>query len=236
MNSTNDIEKIKSELEHITLVPALEYYDNPCLIILDAVMSRSRVYEKTVVPKIKYFKENYSDINTLEKLIDTIERDGPENFAPKYLDYRFKQLGQVLLDTAMVFNDNKLGIDDLESMRLFAESPNFYKDIQKVNGIGIATARYLAILLNVDTVKPDVHILKFISNALGRKVKEQEAIDLLTFVAKEMDTPVAIIDNSIWQYMSNPNNTDIKSKLQNMSLEELFVIKEYVKDLIEKKS
>lgn len=235
MNNSNEIEKIRSELEHITLVAALEYYDNPCLIILDAVMSRSRVYEKTVVPKIKYFKENFPDINTLEKLIDTIERDGPENFAPKYLDYRFKQLGQVLLDTAMVFNNNKLGIDDLESMKLFAESTDFYKDIQKVNGIGIATARYLAILLNVDTVKPDVHIMKFISNALDRKVKEQEVIDLLTFVAKEMEIPVAIIDNSIWQYMSNPNNTDIKSKLQNMSLEELLVIKEYVKDLIEKK-
>lgn len=236
MNNSNEIEKIKSELEHITLVPALEYYDNPCLIILDAVMSRSRVYEKMVVPKIKYFKENFPDINTLEKLIELIERDGSENFAPKYLDYRFKQLGQVLLDTAMVFNDNKLGIDDLESMRFFAESPDFYKNIQRVKGIGIATARYLAILLNVDTVKPDVHIMKFISNALGRKVKEQESIDLLTNVAKEIDIPVAIIDNSIWQYMSNPNNTDIKSKLQNMSLEELLVIKEYVKDLIKCKS
>ncbi len=47
VNNSNEIEKIKSELEHITLVPALEYYDNPCLVILDAVMSRSRVYEKT---------------------------------------------------------------------------------------------------------------------------------------------------------------------------------------------
>lgn len=236
MNNSNEVEKIKSELEHITLVPALEYYDNPCLIILDAVMSRSRVYEKTVVPKIKYFKENYSDIDTLEKLIDTIERSGSENFAPKYLDYRFKQLGQVLLDTAIVFNNHKIDTDDLESMRLFAESPNFYKEVQKVKGIGIATARYLAILLNVDTVKPDVHIMKFISNALDRKVKEQEAIDLLTIVAKKMDIPVAIIDNSIWQYMSTSNNTDVKTKLQGMSLEELMVIKEYVEKLIINKS
>lgn len=232
----NDIEKIKNELDNITIVDSLNYYDNPCLVILDAVMSRSRVYEKTVVPKIKYFKEHHSDINTLETLIDVINEVGPENFAPKYLDYRFKQLGQVILDTAIVFHDNKAEGNDLESMKQFASSPNFYKEIQKVKGIGIATARYLAILLNIDTVKPDVHILKFISNALGRKVKEQEAIDLLTDVAKEMNKPVAIIDNSIWQYMSNPNNTDIKSKLRSMSLEELLVIKEYVEDLIENKS
>ncbi|MFI3684948.1 hypothetical protein VBH15_08295 [Vagococcus fluvialis] len=232
----NDIEKIKNELDNITIVDSLNYYDNPCLVILDAVMSRSRVYEKTVVPKIKYFKKNHSDINTLETLIDVINEVESENFAPKYLDYRFKQLGQVVLDTAIVFYDNKTEANDLESMKQFASSPNFYKDIQNVKGIGIATARYLAILLNIDTVKPDVHILKFISNALERKVKEQEAIDLLTVVAKEMDKPVAIIDNSIWQYMSNPNNTDIKSKLRSMSLEELLVIKEYVEDLIEKKS
>lgn len=231
----NDIEKIKNELDNITIVDSLNYYDNPCLVILDAVMSRSRVYEKTVVPKIKYFKKNHSDTNTLETLIDVINEVGPENFAPNYLDYRFKQLGQVVLDTAIVFNKNKVEANDLESMKQFASSPNFYKDIQKVKGIGIATARYLAILLNIDTVKPDVHIMNFISNALGRKVKEQEAIDLLTVVAKEMNKPVAIIDNSIWQYMSNPNNTDIKSKLRSMSLEELLVIKEYVEDLIENK-
>lgn len=232
----NDIKKIKNELDNITIVDSLNYYDNPCLVILDAVMSRSRVYDKTVVPKIKLFKENYSDINTLEKLIDMIQEVGPENFAPKYLDYRFKQLGQVVLDTAMVFRDNKTEVNDLESMKQFAESPHFYKEIQKVKGIGIATARYLAILLNIDTVKPDVHIMNFISNALGRKVKEQEAIDLLTVVAKELDKPVTIIDNSIWQYMSNPNNNNIKSKLQSLSLEELLVIKEYVDGLIKSKS
>ncbi|MBO0419687.1 hypothetical protein JZO80_05885 [Vagococcus fluvialis] len=236
MSSSNDIKKIKSELENIKIVSELNYYDNPCLVILDAVMSRSRVYEKTVVPRIKYFQLNYSYINSLEKLIAIINEVGVEQFAPKYLDYRFKQLGQVLLDTANVFNDNRLTTNDLESMKRFASSPDYYKEIQKVKGIGIATARYLAILLNIDTVKPDVHILKFISNALDRKVKEQEAVDLLTLVAKEMDRPVAIIDNSIWQHMSNSNNTDIKLTLQLMTLDELIVIKEFVEDLINNKS
>ncbi len=232
----NDIDKIKQELEHISIVTVLDYYDDPCLVILDAVMSRSRVYEKTVVPKINYFKENYPEINTLEKLVDVIQKVGAEQFAPMYLDYQFKQLGQVVLDTADVFVENKTIENDLESMKLFASSSNFYKEIQRVKGIGIATARYLAILLNVDTVKPDVHIMKFISNVLDRKVKEQEAIDLLTIVSKEMNKSVAIIDNSIWQYMSNPNNRDMKSKLQDMSLEELLAIKEYVEMLIINKS
>lgn len=35
----NDIEKIKNELDNITIVDSLNYYDNPCLVILDAVMS-----------------------------------------------------------------------------------------------------------------------------------------------------------------------------------------------------
>lgn len=231
-----DVDKIKQELAHISLVDELMYYENPCLVILDAVMSRSRVYEKTVIPKINYFKENHSEINTLEKLIMTINEIGVEQFAPMYLDYQFKQLGQVILDTARVFLDNKINDNDLDSMRLFARSSNFYKEIQKVRGIGIATSRYLAILLNVDTVKPDVHILKFLTNTLDRGVYEHEAIDLLTIVAKEMNIPVALIDNSIWQFMSNPNNIDIKTKLESMTMEELVDIKEYIQGLIINKS
>lgn len=57
MRNNNDIGKIKSELENITIVSGLNYYDNPCLVSLDAVMSLSRVYEKTVVAKINYFQK-----------------------------------------------------------------------------------------------------------------------------------------------------------------------------------
>lgn len=211
--NTEAIDRIKQEIAHITLVDELTYYENPCLVILDAVMSRSRVYETTVVPRLNYFKTNYPEVNTLDILIKTIDKVGTENFAPKYLDYQFSDIGKVILDTAMVFNINKNGIDDLEGMRLFASSPNFYKEITGVKGIGIATARYLAILLKIDTVKPDVHILRFINQSIGRKVSEQKAVDLLTQAAKEMGESVARIDNSIWQFMSNGDNELEKKKI-----------------------
>lgn len=208
-----DIERIKQELMSIPLVDELTYYKNPCLVILDAVMSRSRVYETTVVPRLNYFKTNYPEINTLDMLINTINKVGSENFASKFLDYQFADIGKVILDTAMLFNINKNNFEDLEGMKYFASTPNFYKEIKKVNGIGIATARYLAILLGIDTVKPDIHIIRFISQSIDRKVSEEEAVDLLTKAAKEMRESVARIDNSIWQFMSNSNNQLEKEKI-----------------------
>ena len=122
-----DIERIKQELVSIPLVDELTYYENPCLVILDAVMSRSRVYETTVVPRLNYFKTNYPEINTLDMLINTINKVGSENFASKFLHYQFADIGKVILDTAMLFNINKNNFEDLEGMKYFPSTSNFYK-------------------------------------------------------------------------------------------------------------
>jgi hypothetical protein len=52
----------------------------------------------------------------------------------------------------------------------------------------------------VETVKPDVHILRFVSDAIGRPVTELEAVESLEEVAKRLDLSPRVLDWSIWEY------------------------------------
>jgi hypothetical protein len=51
----------------------------------------------------------------------------------------------------------------------------------------------------VQTVKPDVHILRFVAGAIGRPVNEDEAVTGLETVAERIGVPARTLDWSIWE-------------------------------------
>ncbi len=51
----------------------------------------------------------------------------------------------------------------------------------------------------VETVKPDVHVLRFVGGAIGRAVAETEAVVALEAVAARMNVPARLLDWSIWE-------------------------------------
>ncbi len=58
--------------------------------------------------------------------------------------------------------------------------------INSVKGIGIATFRYLQMLLGVDTVKPDVHIINFFEEQIGKRFNKNKTILAFTELANHM--------------------------------------------------
>ena len=81
-------------------------------------------------------------------------------------------------------------------------------DIQKVRGIGPATARYFLLLLGGPFVKPDVMCMRFVSRALGVEVTADETSSLLELAISQLIVEegwlysVPVIDHWIWQYIS----------------------------------
>ena len=61
----------------------------------------------------------------------------------------------------------------------------------------VATDFVVALL---ETVKPDVHILRFVAGAIGRPVNELEAVEALEEVAKRLGLSPRTLDWSIWEY------------------------------------
>jgi hypothetical protein len=54
--------------------------------------------------------------------------------------------------------------------------------------------------MGVDTVKPDVHVLRFVSGAVGRRVSQDEAVTSLEEVAVRLGVPAGDLDWSVLQY------------------------------------
>ena len=69
--------------------------------------------------------------------------------------------------------------------------------------MGYAIFKWLQIRLGVDTVKPDVHVKKFVSDCIGRKAKDEETVEAVEGIAKELQIPAFRLDAAIWEHQRN---------------------------------
>ena len=100
--------------------------------------------------------------------------------------------------TAVVLRDE--GIEILQDMQSI--HPDQIKRILcPLHGIGGRTVRMLLMYTgNDDLVKGDVHVMRFVYNALGRRVLAEEAEQLVTDAARELGVTPRLLDLKIWEF------------------------------------
>jgi hypothetical protein len=74
--------------------------------------------------------------------------------------------------------------------------------VGRIKGLGPAVYRSLVMRLGVDTIKPDVHVLRFVSSAIGRRVTQDEAVTSLEEVARRLGISARTLDRSVWAYQA----------------------------------
>jgi len=207
-----DSEEIKRLVKYLSEIP-FDYnvkpeefgYTNPVLICLDAVLSINRKYYNFVVPRLKYFQANYPEVHTLRQISTLIKELGYEGF---YVVWNYKHVARVktleeLIDKFINYVSKIQQSDDLIAMKMWAEKSSV-KDYAKfgVRGIGLATYQYIRMMLGVSTVKPDVHIKRAVSQALGRNVADYEAIMLIERASAVMNLPTTCVDHNLWRHFA----------------------------------
>ncbi len=127
------------------------------------------------------------------------DRDGNTALALHLWGYRlWTRAGQL---RGLVAYFGKRRITTMRALRAWARRTTFEEDFRgQVKGLGIAVYHALLMRLGVDTVKPDVHVLRFVSDAIGRKVNEAEAIAALHDAAAAVGISAARLDWSIWEF------------------------------------
>lgn len=244
-----EMEKLKLYAERLHLPDKLteEYtYLNPTVIIVNAILSKNRNYDN-VQGWVKNFQTKYDGISTLIELIKVIDQETPKIFSEN-IRYKHESRINEIKEVASVFikmKDNSEE-DDLEVMQNWAKNTTYTNKedpILKVKGIGIATFQYLRILLGVETCKPDVQIKKFLETALNKdktekKFSEEEAIEIIEELSKELNVGTRILDNSIWNYMrskeeiENVTVEDMMYYIDFMNKEKLVLIQQYLEKRI----
>ena len=98
----------------------------------------------------------------------------------------------------------RAGIEILQDMQ--SSHPDQIKRVlgPPLHGIGDRTVHMLLMYTgNDDLVKGDVHVMRFVSNALGRRVLAEEAEQLVTDAARELGVAPRLLDLKIWEFGAN---------------------------------
>jgi hypothetical protein len=108
--------------------------------------------------------------------------------------------GDTLVDACamlrdLVRNSDEGGIRTAAALRDWDQSSQFERDFTgRIPGLGPAVYSLLLIIQSVATIKPDVHVLRFVASAVGRKLSPVHAISAHSVAALELGlTPSQVI-------------------------------------------
>lgn len=105
------------------------------------------------------------------------------------------------------------GIRGQKSLKRWLESADFDRDVKhqfrlsspKNHSVGFALFHWLCLRCGIDTIKPDVHILNFVENAIGRRPTPMEAVRDLMRIAKRQSRKGYRLDSAIWHAQRDGN-------------------------------
>ena len=92
-----------------------------------------------------------------------------------------------------------LGVTNQEQLRDWAKTATFARFQGRVRGLGPAVFQWLVMRQGVDTIKPDVHVHRFVESVLGRRVSDTDAVAVLTEAARRLERPATRLDWAIWE-------------------------------------
>jgi len=178
------------------------YVDNLINTVLDFQMK-----VETVDSAMKYFKNNHR-VNShrglkalLSKYPNTKKGNTDlANFLWNNNHWSRSKFLRLLMDRF-----EKKGVKGQKSLERWVKNADFKKDVQgqfktEEHSIGYTLFHWIRLRCGVDTVKPDVHILNFVSDVIGRKVAAKETVSALKRIAKESKRKAHRLDAAIWHY------------------------------------
>jgi len=175
-----------------------DFVENLLLTVVDFQMNT-----KAVERAMQHFKANTkkeaSDLAGLKALLARYPDDKAGNtaLAQRLWGYNLWTRAEMLRRLVAFFE--ALGVTDQAGLERWAVEAQFKDFAGKVKGLGYAVFNWLIIRQGVDSIKPDVHVLRFVETAVGRPVKETVAVEVLVRAAKDLEMPVHKLDWAIWE-------------------------------------
>jgi hypothetical protein len=127
------------------------------------------------------------------------DRQGNTNAAVALWGYRhWMRLAQL---RGLVAYFQSIGVTDAEALRRWAEHALYSRDFKgRVKGLGPAVFQWLVMRSGVETVKPDVHIMKFMASVLGYEPPFGVVVRTLESISSAIDRRPRELDASIWEF------------------------------------
>jgi hypothetical protein len=198
-----DIEKLASAARE--LAPSAKVYleEDFVMNLLETVLDYMLQTEVVVKALERFREKRWNEARTLgdlERLMARFPDDQAGNtaLAQHLWGYNFWTRAQQLRELARYFRS--IGVVDQEQLRSWALGSTFKNDFEgRVKGLGPAVYQWLVMRQGVDTVKPDVHVRRYAEAAVGRKLSDQDVIELTTRAARRIGIKAFELDWRIWE-------------------------------------
>lgn len=176
-----------------------DYMTNVLLTVLDLQMRNV-----TVERSIRHYRDcRWNEIRTLDHLEDLLgrfpdDKEGNRQVA-RYLwgNDHWTRAGWLRGLAVFLAAENLRTQDEL---RAWARRSDYQKDFAgRVRYLGPAAYHWLVMRLGVDTVKPDVHLRRFVEDVVGHPVTDDELVRAVTQAARRLGRSPRELDAAIWE-------------------------------------
>ena len=181
-----------------------DYIENLFITVLDFMMRGC-----TVERAIAYYRDNrWSEIRTLDDLKHLFLKyeDGKEgNTAIAQYLWGNRHWTRISLMRKLVAFFEFVGITSQKALTHWAKTSDFEKDFKgKIPGMGFAIYKWLIMRQGVETIKPDVHVRRFVGSIIHHSdLTDEEIVTVLERVAKQLGLKAYELDWRIWEYQKN---------------------------------
>lgn len=176
-----------------------DYVTNLFLTVFDF-----RNLSTTVERAITYYRNNrWSEIRTLNDLKRLLskhrdDKEGNTSISNYIWGYRF--WNRVSLLRKLIAYFESIRVTSQTALRHWAWTSDFEKDFKgKIRGMDFAIYKWLVMRQGVETVKPDVHLRRFVESIIRHNFTDNELVDVLEKVAKHLDLKAYELDWRIWE-------------------------------------
>jgi len=177
--------------------------DDYVIALFDTVLDYQNQAAAIQKAKDHYRATHYREIRTLgglevvlERFVD--DRDGNDELAQYLWGNHHWRRAQELRGLAAYFRERN--VTTLRRLRTWATTSEQADFVGHIKGLGPAVYRSLAMRMGVDTVKPDVHVMRFVAGAIGRNATQAETVESLSEVAARLGVPARDLDWSVLGY------------------------------------
>lgn len=191
---------------------------SPAACVTDCVLSLRKNYTSTVTPRVRAFVDTHPGVETCADLLELIaSRPSPEAFHRDALRMNSPGKAAALVAVAQHLDGEQARFDgESERDRLTAWAewarPGDHLMLD-IRGFGLAGFQYLRVLFGAQTIKPDVHILRYAERALGRPFTSASSAVRLVYIVERagemLSVPVRSLDAAMWQAGSGQSLTDV---------------------------
>jgi len=180
--------------------------------VVDCVLSLRKPYATVVLPRVRGFADRFPEITSCAQLRELIgSYNTPAAFHDDVLNMDSPKKAAMLvgvLDYLIDIQDRFEAATEADRLSQWARwvRPGDHLMLD-VDGFKLAGFQYLRMLFGAETVKPDVHIIRYAESVLGRPIAGKPSREVGVVYAMEragelLGVSVRALDVAIWRKLS----------------------------------